>query len=97
MIMKISKLIPAFGLFLFLGQSCGNKSEIADNKLAMSGASATFELVEVGNAVFKDGVKRFDTVNLVDQKGLKQGKWIPSKYNDLKEVQYYKDGNLQKN
>ncbi len=94
--MKIYKLIPALGLFLFLGQSCGSKSEISGNKLAMVGATATFELVEVGDGVFKDGVKRLDTVNLIDQKGLKQGKWIPSKYNDLKEVQYYKDGNLQK-
>jgi hypothetical protein len=94
--MKTAKLIPALGLFLFLGQSCGNKTEIADNKIAMGGATATFELVEVGADVFKDGVKRIDTVNLIDQKGLKQGRWIPSKYNDLKEVQYYKDGNLQK-
>lgn len=94
--MKITKLIPAFGLFLFLGQSCGNKSEIADNKLSMGGATARFELVEVGEGILKNSVKRFDTVNLIDQHGLKQGKWIPSKYNDLKDVQYYKDGILQK-
>lgn len=37
-----------------------------------------------------------DTVNVVDCNGLKQGKWIPSTTNDLKDTVYYLDGVIKK-
>lgn len=39
---------------------------------------------------------RFDTVNLTDKNGKRQGNWFPHPSNGLKDTVYYKDGIIQK-
>lgn len=57
-----------------------------------SNSETTYSVYEVKE---KDTVNRL-TVNLSTHDSVRQGKWVPSQLNNLKDTVYYKDGIIQK-
>lgn len=75
-------IIRSFFLLLFVSfllQSCRNNPSNSDT---------TVSSYEVKG---KDTVNRL-TVNLSTHDSVRQGKWVPSQFNNLKDTVYYKDG-----
>lgn len=76
--MKVySFFILLFGLFLL--ESCRNNPSNSET------------IYSVHQMQGKDTLNRL-TVNLSTLDSVRQGKWIPSKLNNLKDTVYYKDG-----
>lgn len=78
-IMKIVRLILVSITTLFFIQSCGDKST------ANKPCHASWEF---------QGGNTNDTLNRTDCDGLKQGKWVPNKSNNLTATNYYRNDTL---
>jgi hypothetical protein len=77
--MKIKIIVFLIGLLLFM-VSCSNKKSA---KQKVEGC-CSYEILRTGNSMF-------DTINLIDEKGLRQGIWITKKVNGLKDSTVYRN------
>ncbi|MBL7921837.1 MAG: hypothetical protein JNJ40_16095 [Bacteroidia bacterium] len=77
--MKIIRSILVLATALFFIQSCGYKNT------ASKPCHASWEF---------QGGKTTDTLNRTDCDGLKQGKWVPNKSNNLIATTYYRNDTL---